>query len=156
MASPLFLVVATDRMLARRAARLGRVTYAEQPAVLDIATARASGERQVAASLTLSRNDPEAAIKAAPHRLSGRISVGGQEHFYIEGQIALAQPREDDEILVHSATQDPAEVQAVIAHMLNRPANAVAVNVRRMAGPLAARKASRRSLLRWPRWRPTG
>ncbi|MFE3837593.1 xanthine dehydrogenase molybdopterin binding subunit [Pseudogemmobacter sonorensis] len=138
---PIFLVVATERALARRAARLARVEYQVEPPILDIAAARAAGARTIAAGLTVARGDVEAALAAAPHRISGTSSVGGQEHFYLEGQVALALPREEDEILVYSATQDPSEVQFVIAHMLHRPANAVAVNVRRMGGAFGGKES---------------
>lgn len=138
---PLFLVVATDRTLARRAARLGRVTYDPETPILDIAAARAAGAPEIAASLTVRRGDVATALAAAPRRLSGQVSVGGQEHFYLEGQIALALPREGDEILVHCATQDASEVQFVVAHALNRPANAVAVNVRRIGGAFGGKES---------------
>ena len=138
---PVFLVVATDRMLARRAARLARIDYAPEEPVLDIAAARAAGEERIAAGLTVTRGDVDAALTASSRRLSGRVSVGGQEHFYLEGQIALAIPREEDEILVYSATQDPSEVQFVIAHVLDRPANAVAVHVRRMGGAFGGKES---------------
>ncbi|AJE47120.1 xanthine dehydrogenase molybdopterin binding subunit [Celeribacter indicus] len=138
---PLFLVVAEERMAARRAARLGRIDYAPEPPVLDIAAARTAGAAPIAAGLTVRRGDVAAALESSPRRLSGRMSVGGQEHFYIEGQIALALPREDDELLVYSATQDPGEVQSVVAHMLNLPANAVAVSVRRMGGAFGGKES---------------
>ena len=80
------------------------------------------------------RGDPEAALAGAPHRLSGRISMGGQEHFYLEGQVALALPGEDGDMLVWSSTQHPSEVQHLIAKVLDRPHHAITVEVRRMGG----------------------
>ena len=56
--------------------------------------------------------------RRAPHRLSAEFSVGGQEHFYLEGQIAFALPGEDGDIVVHSSTQHPTEVQHICARLL--------------------------------------
>ncbi|HYE49814.1 MAG TPA: molybdopterin cofactor-binding domain-containing protein, partial [Azospirillaceae bacterium] len=130
---PLFAVAALTREEARRAARLAEVAYEELPAVLDVAAAREKGDL-VWKPMTLTLGDAEAAIAAAPRRLSGRVAMGGQEHFYLEGQIALAIPGEDDEVLVHVSTQHPTEVQHVVAHVLGVPSGAVTVEVRRMGG----------------------
>jgi xanthine dehydrogenase large subunit len=36
----------------------------------------------------------DTALAARPHVIEGRIEIGGQEHFYLEGQSALALPQE--------------------------------------------------------------
>ena len=82
------------------------------------------------------RGEVEPALAAAPHRLSGELRCGGQDHFYLEGQIALAIPGEDGDMLVYSSTQHPTEVQHGVAHLLGLPFNAVTVEVRRMGGAL--------------------
>ena len=73
-------------------------------------------------------------MAAAPRHLEGRMAIGGQEHFYLESQIALALPGEDGDVLVHSSTQHPSEVQHMVAHVLGVPSNAVTVETRRMGG----------------------
>ncbi|MGH6899122.1 MAG: xanthine dehydrogenase molybdopterin binding subunit, partial [Geminicoccaceae bacterium] len=65
---------------------------------------------------------------------SGRIRMGGQDHFYLEGQVAFAVPGEDGDMLVWSSTQHPSEVQHLIASVLGKPHHAVTVEVRRMGG----------------------
>jgi xanthine dehydrogenase large subunit len=80
------------------------------------------------------RGDAAKAMAAAPHRLQGRLEIGGQDHFYLEGQVSLAIPMEDGDVLVHCSTQHPSEVQNLIAHALDRPSNSVTVEVRRMGG----------------------
>ncbi|MBN9508979.1 MAG: xanthine dehydrogenase molybdopterin binding subunit [Alphaproteobacteria bacterium] len=137
---PLFAVAAATRAEARRAARLGRVEYADVPAVLDVAAARAAGAALVCDPLRLARGDAAAALAAAPHRLQGRMEVGGQDHFYLEGQIALAIPGEDGDVTVHSSTQHPSEVQHMVAHVLGLPSNAVTVEVRRMGGAFGGKE----------------
>ncbi len=136
---PLFAVVAETRDQARRAARLARVDYEDLPAVLDIAGARGAGEI-VTPGLTLRRGDADAAIAAAPHRVEGSLAIGGQEHFYLEGQVALAVPGEDDEVTVFSSTQHPSEIQHMVAHVLGVPSNAVTVEVRRMGGAFGGKE----------------
>ncbi|QOG05318.1 xanthine dehydrogenase molybdopterin binding subunit [Aureimonas sp. OT7] len=131
---PLFAVVAQTRDMARRAARLAKVRYRKLPHALDIESARAAGYPYVTAPLTLQRGDADTALAGAPRRLAGRMVVGGQDHFYLEGQIALAVPGEDAEVTVHVSTQHPSEVQHMVSHALGVPANAVTVSVRRMGG----------------------
>ena len=89
----LFAVAATSYGAARRAAKLARVEYEELPAILDIPAALAANSF-VVPTHTLRRGEPEAAIGRARHRLTGRVQLGGQEHFYLEGQVAVAVPQE--------------------------------------------------------------
>jgi xanthine dehydrogenase large subunit len=130
---PIFAVAARTRDQARRAARLAEIDYETLPAVLDVEAARA-GADLVTEPLTLGIGDAEAAIAAAPRRLAGQMTIGGQEHFYLEGQVALAVPGEDDEIVVYSSTQHPSEIQHAVAAVLNAPKSAVTVECRRMGG----------------------
>ena len=130
---PIFAVAATTREQARRAVRLALVEYEELPAILDAEAAMPTGVL-VTDPLTLRRGDAKAAIAAAPRRLSGRMRIGGQEHFYLEGQIALAVPGEDDEVTVWSSTQHPSEIQHMVAKVLDVPSHAVTVEIRRMGG----------------------
>jgi xanthine dehydrogenase large subunit len=71
--------------------------------------------------LKLERGDIEAGLAAAPLRLKGEMRIGGQDHFYLEGHIALAIPGEDDDMTVWSSTQHPSEVQHMVAHVLGGP-----------------------------------
>ena len=64
------------------------------------------------------RGSPHEVLAQAPHRLRGTVTIGGQDHFYLEGQIAIALPQEDGGMLVHSSTQHPSEVQQIVAHAL--------------------------------------
>ncbi|SMO67072.1 xanthine dehydrogenase molybdopterin binding subunit [Paracoccus laeviglucosivorans] len=130
---PIFAVIAETRDQARRACKLAQIEYEELPFALDAISARDAGMGYVTKPLKLARGDM-AALDAAPRRLNGRLTVGGQEHFYLESQIAMAVPGEDDEIVIHTSTQHPTEVQHMVAHVMHVPANAVVVNVRRMGG----------------------
>ena len=129
----LFAVVAETHEDARRAARLAKVEYEELPPALTIEQAL---ERDLAVlpPHEMKRNDARSAIAGAPHRLTGTFHHGGQEHFYLEGQISLAIPAEDGDVLVYCSTQHPSEVQHNVAHVLGRQSNAVTVECRRMGG----------------------
>lgn len=136
---PVFAVAARTREQARRAVRLAVIEYEELPAVLD-AEAALPGGTLVTDPLTLRRGDARAAIAAAPHRLAGRMRIGGQEHFYLEGQVAFAVPGEEDEIQVWSSTQHPSEIQHMVAKVLGVPSHSVAVEVRRMGGAFGGKE----------------
>ncbi|MCC0023344.1 MAG: xanthine dehydrogenase molybdopterin binding subunit [Hyphomicrobiaceae bacterium] len=131
---PLFAVIAETRDQARRAARLARVTYDDLPAAISIDEAEAAGGELVTAPLTLERGNVEKAFKSAPNIIEGEMEIGGQEHFYLEGHIAMAEPGEDGDMLVHSSTQHPSEIQHMVAHVLGVNSAAVTVKVRRMGG----------------------
>lgn len=138
---PLFAVVAETRDAARRAAELARIDYEPLPHALDPVAAIEAGYPLVTDPLTLSRGEAAPALEAARHRISGRIVVGGQDHMYLEGQIAFAIPGEDDDITLHCSTQHPSEAQHMVAHVLGVPSNAVTVNVRRMGGGFGGKES---------------
>ncbi len=127
---PLFAVAATSVELARRAARLARVDYQPLEPVVTIEQALEK-QQFVLPTLRVERGDPGA---PATHRVNGKLRCGGQEHFYLEGQIALAIPGERGEMLVHSSTQHPSEVQHLVAAALGLPDAKVTVELRRLGG----------------------
>ena len=131
---PLFAVVAQTRQAARQAAALAQAVYEEAPPVLDVAAARAAGGTLVTDPLKLERGDVAAALAQSPRRLKGSMTIGGQDHFYLESQIALAIPGEEEDMQVFSSTQHPSEVQHMVAQVLGVASHAVTVEVRRMGG----------------------
>jgi xanthine dehydrogenase large subunit len=130
---PLFAVAANSYATARKAARRGRIEYQPLPAILDIRAALAA-HSYVLPSAHLVRGRPREMLPRATHRLRGSLCIGGQDHFYLEGQIAIAVPQEDGTMLVHSSTQHPTEVQQIVAHALGKRSNDVTVQCRRMGG----------------------
>jgi len=135
----LFAVAAADRDTARRAARLAEIDLEELPAILDIETALARNSF-VDVPHEMRRGNVEAALAGAKHRLEGEIRTGGQDHFYLEGQAALCIPLEDGDLLIHSSTQHPSEVQHLAAQTLGRSDHAVTVEVRRMGGAFGGKE----------------
>ncbi len=127
------LVIADSMRTARRAARLVELEIRPLPAILSTAEAIAN-ESFVLPTVTVVRGDPDSAMRECVHRLRGDFSIGGQEHFYLEGQVAYAVPQEQSQWVVHSSTQHPGEVQDWIAHALDVGQHAVRVECRRMGG----------------------
>ena len=142
------LVVADSVMQARRAARQVKLGITTLPAILTVRDALAA-ESYVLPPVHVRRGDAAQALAQAPHRLQGRLEVGGQEHFYLEGQIAYALPQEQGQWLIHSSTQHPGEVQHWVAHALGIDSHAVRVECRRMGGGFGGKETQAGHLAVW-------
>ncbi|MCM3565702.1 MAG: xanthine dehydrogenase molybdopterin binding subunit [Hydrogenophaga sp.] len=142
------LIVADDVMTARRAARLVTPRIEPLPAVLTVHEAH---ERQsyVLPPVRVTRGDALAALQRAPHVLDGEFEVGGQEHFYLEGQIAYVLPLEQNQWWVYSSTQHPGEVQHWVSHALGIASHAVTVECRRMGGGFGGKETQAGHLAVW-------
>ncbi|MGN6231582.1 MAG: xanthine dehydrogenase molybdopterin binding subunit [Trinickia sp.] len=144
LGQPVFAVVAASYELARRAAALAKlddvVRYEQLEPVLTVSEARAR-HHYVLPPQRLTRGSPAERIAHAPHRLAGEFEVGGQEQFYLEGQVAYAVPTEGNGVHVYSSTQHPSEMQAVVAHMLGWPAHNVVCECRRMGGGFGGKES---------------
>jgi len=139
LGQPLFAVIAETMDAARRAARLAKVEYELEKPILDYDEALAAGSH-VLPPMHLTCGDAKAALAGAPHRLKNRLTIGGQEQFYLESQIAYAVPLEDGQVKVFSSTQHPTEVQFTVAHVLNVPPTMVVVECRRMGGAFGGKE----------------
>jgi len=139
---PVYAVIATDRELARRAAALAKqaIVATPLPAVLTAREAHAIGQ-YVLPPMHLSRGDAAGALAASPHRLDGEWAVGGQEQFYLEGQISYALPQENQALLIHCSTQHPSEMQQLVAHAMGWQAHQVTVQCRRMGGGFGGKES---------------
>lgn len=166
----LFAVAAESHRAAREAVKAafdaGLVTIDERPASLDAVAAAERGEF-VRPTHVQQRGDWEAALGGASQIVEGEQFVGGQEHFYLEGQACLVIPTEDEGVVVHTSNQHPSETQKLVAEVLGIPFHAVTVEVRRMGGgfggketqaspwaciaALIARRTGRAARLRLPR-----
>ena len=136
---PLFLVAATSVKAARMAARLGKVDYDALPVLTTIEQAR-EAESRIEPDQVMRRGDVDKALAEAPCRLEGRFELGGQEHFYLEGQVALAVPGEDNTLHVLSSTQHPSEMQHLLAHLLCLRNADITIEVRRMGGAFGGKE----------------
>ncbi|WP_372840702.1 xanthine dehydrogenase molybdopterin binding subunit [Phaeovulum sp.] len=145
LGQPVFLVIAESHLAARRAARLGQIDYAELPAILTIDQALAAGSRYEGGPVVWSNGDADTAIAGAAHLIEGQFETGAQEHFYLEGQVALALPAEAG-MVVHSSSQHPTEIQHKVAAALGYPFHAVRVEVRRMGGGFGGKESQGNAL----------
>jgi xanthine dehydrogenase large subunit len=130
---PLFAVAATSYSAARKAALLGLADIEASPPLLTLEQAKIAN-KQVRPSHSLVKGDSNAALAESINTLSINQQVGGQEHFYLEGQVSLAIPQDNGGVLVHSSSQHPSEVQKLVAEVLALPMHKVVVNIRRMGG----------------------
>ena len=133
MGQPIFVVIAQTMMQARIAARLATITYRDLPAVLTIEAAKAQ-QSYLCPPITIKRGDTQLALATSDQQAKGRCAIGGQEHFYLEGHVALAIPLEDGQMQVIVSTQHPTEMQQVVATILGIDQNDVLSQVRRMGG----------------------
>ena len=145
LGQPVFAVIARTRDEARRAAgRAKEVLDVEPlPPVLTQRQAHANGQ-YVLPPMHMTRDTAggaRRAIDAAPYRLQGTFEVGGQEQFYLEGQISYAIPTEDGGMHVHCSTQHPTEMQHLVAHALGLQAHHVRVECRRMGGGFGGKES---------------
>jgi xanthine dehydrogenase large subunit len=136
----IFAVAARTVEQARMAALQAKIEYEELEPILDPLTAVEKGSF-VLPSETLTRGDPEAAVRQAPQRLQRRITMGGQDQFYLEGHISMCVPQEDDGLLVYSSTQHPDEVQHLVANATNRAAKDIVCICRRMGGAFGGKES---------------
>ncbi len=137
---PIFIVVATSHETARLAARRAEIVYEELPAVLTAQQARAA-QQYVLPPMKLARGDAGTRLARAAHRQAGEMLLGGQEQFYLEGQIAYAVPKDDDGMHVWCSTQHPSEMQHLVAHVLGVASHNVLVECRRMGGGFGGKES---------------
>ena len=126
-------VLADSHENARKAAALIEFQITELDSIVTVEQAMAK-KSFLDEPLVVNTGDADKAITKAKNKLNGRITIGGQEHYYLEGQVALAIPTEDNEMIIHSSTQNPSEVQHLVAHVLGTSHNAIEVVTRRMGG----------------------
>lgn len=140
------MAVAAESMeIAHKAVKKAVVEYEPLPPILT--THDAIKEKKfVGDTYVMQQGDSRAALKKGKHKLQGAIDIGGQDHFYLEGQIAMATPLENGEFHCWSSTQHPTEVQHLIAKVLKIPEHLVTVEVRRMGGGFGG-KESQASLI---------
>jgi len=115
--------------------------FAELPALLTIDDAIAADSRFEDGPLVWEKGDARSAIASAEHVTEGTLNLGGQEHFYLEGQAALALPQENGGMVIHCSSQHPTEIQHKVADSLGVPMHSVRVEVRRMGGGFGGKES---------------
>ncbi|MBD3738455.1 MAG: xanthine dehydrogenase molybdopterin binding subunit [Pseudomonas balearica] len=130
---PVIAVAADSLETARQAAMAAVIEYEDLEPVLDVVEALHK-KHFVLESHTHRRGDSASALAGAPRRLTGSLHIGGQEHFYLETQVSSVMPTEDGGMIVYTSTQNPTEVQKLVAEVLGVPMNKIVIDMRRMGG----------------------
>ncbi len=136
---PIFAVAASSHHLAHQAVKKALIRYEPLEAILSIEDALAK-QSQVRPTHQQKRGDAHQAISSAPHRLQHSLYIKGQEHVYIEGQVAMSCPTDEGGMVVYTSSQHPSEIQALVAKVLNLPLHLVTVEVRRMGGAFGGKE----------------
>ena len=138
---PLFAVAATSMELARKAVLKAKVIYQELKPIITIEDALKKNSLLFEPRV-IKKGNPSQKILKSKNRLSGKFTTGSQEHFYLEGQVSLVVPKEDNNFLVYSSTQHPSETQQILAKMLKQKSNSIDVLVRRIGGGFGGKETN--------------
>ena len=138
---PLFAVAATSTELARKAVLKAKVTYQDLVPIVTIEDALKK-KNLLFDPRIIKKGEPQNKINKSKNKLKGRFNTGSQEHFYLEGQVCLVVPKEDNSLLVYSSTQHPSETQQIIAKMLKQKSNSITVMVRRIGGGFGGKETN--------------
>lgn len=130
---PIFAVLATSVNLARQATLKAKIVISTSEACLTVSQAKQQ-ENFVRPPHFMRRGDFQQSYQQSPIQIEGELIIGGQEHMYLEGQVSMAIPEEEDRMLVYSSSQHPSEVQKLIAEVLDIKLHKVVVDMRRMGG----------------------
>ena len=138
---PLFAVAATSTDYARKAVLKAKISYSDLKPIITIKEAL-NKNQFLFKPRKIKKGNPSRKIKFSKNNLKGYFTTGSQEHFYLEGQVAFAIPKEDDNFLVYSSTQHPSETQQLIAKMFNQKSNSINVEVRRIGGGFGGKETN--------------
>ena len=138
---PLFAVAATSMELARKAVLKAKIDYQELKPIITIKDALKKN-KLLFKPRVIKKGNPSQKINKSKNKLSGSFTTGSQEHFYLEGQVSLVIPKEDNNFLIYSSTQHPSETQQILAKMLNQKSNSIDVLVRRIGGGFGGKETN--------------
>ena len=138
---PLFAVAAISTELARKAVLKAKVTYEELKPIVTIEDALKKNNLLFEPRI-IKKGDPQNKIIKSKNKLKGKFNTGSQEHFYLEGQVCLVIPQEDNNLTVYSSTQHPSETQQIVAKMLKQKSNSITVMVRRIGGGFGGKETN--------------
>lgn len=137
----IFAVVSESRTAARHAAKLAVIEIEKQKPVVSVADALAAPPADISPPYAFNSANLKGAMKKAAHTHSGKLTIGGQEQFYLEGQVSYVVPQEKGGMMIHCSTQHPTEVQHLVAHMLGVDDAKVTCECRRMGGGFGGKES---------------
>jgi len=138
---PLFAVAAISTELARKAVLKAKIIYKELKPIVTIEDALKKNNLLFEPRI-IKKGNPQNKIIKSKNKLKGKFNTGSQEHFYLEGQVCLVVPQEDNNLTVYSSTQHPSETQQIVAKMLKQKSNSITVLVRRIGGGFGGKETN--------------
>ncbi len=142
------LIAAENADALIEAEKLITIEYEVLEAVLDIETAIERNDL-LAPPRKIERGNPDEALLTSPHVITGELKTGGQEHWYLETQTALAIPGEGKEMMIHASSQNPSETQSIVAEVLGLKNHDVEVEVKRMGGGFGGKETQGNHVAAW-------
>jgi xanthine dehydrogenase large subunit len=136
---PLALVVAESKTLAKQAFKKIGLKIDPLPVIIDPRESFARG-KVIQPPRTFALGDVDNSWEQCDVIVADRVDTGGQEHFYMESQGAVAVPVEGDKITIYSSTQSPTGVQRIAARVLGLAMHQVEVEVRRLGGAFGGKE----------------
>jgi xanthine dehydrogenase large subunit len=140
LGQPVAVVAAESPAILERARKAVRVECRAAEPLLDLEEA-VRRKKFIGPQRQIARGDVAGQLATSQHRLSGTFVSGGQEQFYLESQAAIAYPGEQGQMLVHSSTQNPTEIQALVAEMLGVGQHEVVCVCKRMGGAFGGKES---------------
>lgn len=140
LGQPVAVVAAESPAVLEKARKAVRVEYHAAEPLLDLEES-IRRKKFLGPERRIARGDVDAELAASAHRLSGEFTSGGQEQFYLESQAAVAYPGEQGQVVVHSSTQNPTEIQALVAEMLGVGQHEVVCICKRMGGAFGGKES---------------
>ncbi len=130
---PIVVIAAENYKALKQAKQAVKLDIEELKPILTIDEAKAKNA-YIDKTYSIKRGDIASAFKNAKHVIEGTLITGGQDHFSLESQAAIVYPGEHNQIVIHSSTQAPSEVQQVAARVLGLQHNQVICITKRMGG----------------------
>ena len=137
---PIVLIAAESKTAIKAAKRAIKLQMEELEPVFTIEQA-IEKDTFIGFKRIIAQGDAAAAYQTSPHRLEGSLTIGGQEHFYLESQVAICYPGEYGQMTVHSSTQHPTETQNLVAEIIGVPFNKVVCICKRMGGAFGGKES---------------
>ncbi|SUZ89332.1 uncharacterized protein METZ01_LOCUS42186, partial [marine metagenome] len=130
---PIAIIAGESRRAIRQAKKHTLLEIQELTPVFTIDEA-ITAKQFIGVPRTFKQGNFDKAWRESKHKLTGTFVSNGQEQFYLESQAALAWPGEYGEIQVHSSSQNPTEIQEVVAEALGLGFHEVVCVCKRMGG----------------------
>lgn len=144
----LFVIAAETKLQALAAEKLIKLEIKEEKPIVIIQEA-IKANNKLHPTRVMRIGNAKRALSESENTLSDSIEMGGQEHWYLETQSCLCIPGEGDEMKVISSTQNPTEVQQMVAENLGVNIHQIEVETRRLGGGFGGKETNPHHVAVW-------